>query len=94
MRYKYEGGYRVWILRVGIREVRDVTIYEGSVPVLPDHDHGSTTEVQRDRVQVVHPPNTTPGPTTPAPTLAPQDAEDLSEDNDEENGVLRFPRAR
>ena len=25
-----------------------VTCYEGTVPVLPDHDHGPTAEVQRD----------------------------------------------
>ena len=43
----------------------------------------STAEVQRDRVQVVHPPRITPGPTT----LTPQDAEDVNEDNDGENGA-------
>ena len=63
--YKYEGGYRVWALRIGVKEVRDVTFYEGTVLVLPGN--GSTAEVQRDRVQVVHLPNKTPGPTTPAP---------------------------
>ena len=28
--YKYEGGYRVWIPRIDY-------LYEGTVPVLPDH---------------------------------------------------------
>ena len=37
MGYKYEGGYRVWIPRIGVKEVRDVTFYEGTVPVLRNH---------------------------------------------------------
>ena len=68
-----------------MREVGDVTFYEGTVPVLPDH--GSTAEVQHDGVQVVHQPQTTPGPMTPASTPAPHDTEDATEDNDEENGA-------
>ena len=62
MGYKYDGGYRVWIPRIGVREVRDITFYEGTVPVLPDH--GSTTKVQCAKVQVVPPLGMTPGPTT------------------------------
>jgi hypothetical protein len=83
-----EGGYRVWIPRIGVKEMRDVTFYEGTAPVLPDH--GSTDEVQRNRVQVVEPPKTTPGPhpiTPPASTPVPQDEEDVSKENDEENGA-------
>ena len=48
--YKYEGGYRVWIPRIGVKEVRDVTFYEGTMPVLPDPPLRS----KRDRVQVEH----------------------------------------
>jgi len=80
MGYKYEGGYRVWIPRIGVREVRDVTFYEGTAPILPDH--GSTTEVRRDRVQVGLLPQTAP-PATPAP----HNVGDVSEDDDEEIGV-------
>ena len=47
MGYKYDSGYRVWNPRIGVREVRDVTFYKGTVPVLPNH--GSTTEVHRKR---------------------------------------------
>ena len=36
-------------------------------------------------VQVVHPPKTIPGPTTPVPIPAPQDADDVRGDNDEKN---------
>ena len=46
---KYEGAYRVWIPRIGVKEVRDVTFFEGTAPVLPDH--GSIAEVQRGWIQ-------------------------------------------
>ena len=43
MGYKYEGAYCVWIPRIGVKEVRDATFFEGTAPVLPDH--GSIAEV-------------------------------------------------
>ena len=85
MGYTYDGGYCVWIPCIGVREVRDVTFYEGTVPVLPDH--GSTTEVQHTKVQVVPPPETTPGPMTPTPMPTSHNTEDANKDNDKGNGV-------
>ena len=58
--YEYEGGYRVWIPRIGVRECRDVTIYEGTASVQPDD--GSTMEV--GRVQALNPLRPSPGPPT------------------------------
>ena len=42
--YKYEGGYRIWIPRIGVRECRDITVYEGKAPVQPED--GSVVEVR------------------------------------------------
>ena len=50
MGHKYDGGYHVWIPCIGVKEVRDITFYEGTAPVLPNH--GSAIEVQHNRVQV------------------------------------------
>jgi len=33
--YKYEGGYRVWIPKLGVQETRDVVFYKGEVPMTP-----------------------------------------------------------
>ena len=85
MGYKYDGGYCVWIPRIGVREVRDITFYKGTVPVPPDH--GSTAEVQCAKVQVVPPPGMTPGPTSPTPTPTSHNTEDMNKDNDEGNGA-------
>jgi hypothetical protein len=64
---KYEGGYRVWIPRIGVRETRDVTFYEESAPVLPDH--GSVVEVQRERGQITDPIPATQPRRRPTPHL-------------------------
>ena len=79
MGYKYEGVYRVWILRIGVKEVRDVAFFEGTAPVLP-----TMAEVQRDWIQDVDTLKTTPGPTIPVPTATPQATRDIS---NEENGA-------
>ena len=42
--YKDEVDYHVWIPRIGEKEVRDITFFEGTEPVLLDH--GSIAEVQ------------------------------------------------
>ena len=57
MGYKYEGAYRVWIPRISLKEVRDVTFFEGTAPVLLDH--GSIAEVQRDWIKIGYPENNT-----------------------------------
>ena len=44
-----------------MKGIKDVTFFEGTVPVVPDH--GSVAEIQRGWVQVVDLPRTTPGPT-------------------------------
>ena len=88
MGYKYEGAYRVWIPRSGVKEVRDITFFEGTAPALPDH--GSIEEVQPLRVQVADPPKTSSGPTISAPAPVPQDIGDVS---DEEDGENRAPAA-
>ena len=82
MGYKYEGAYHVWIPHIGVKEVQDVTLLEGTVPVLPDH--GSIAEVQRGWIQDVDPLKTTPGPTIPVPTTTPQATGNVS---NEENGA-------
>jgi len=33
--YKYKGGYRVWIPKLGVQETRDVVFYEGEAPMMP-----------------------------------------------------------
>jgi len=43
--YKYEGGYRVWIPKLGVQETRDVVFYEGEVPMTPVD--GGTIESRR-----------------------------------------------
>ena len=85
MGYKYDSGYRVWIPHIGVREVRDVTFYKGTVPVLPNH--GSTAEVQCAKVQVVPPLETTPGPTSPTPMPTSHNTEDANKDNNKGNGA-------
>ena len=40
--YKFEGGYRVWIPKMSLKEARDVVFYEDSVPVQPEG--GATVE--------------------------------------------------
>ena len=55
-----QGGYRVWIPRIGVRECRDVTFYEGTAPVLPDD--GSVMGVQQERVQGANPAGPMYGP--------------------------------
>ena len=51
MGYLMGTNYRVWVPRIGVKEVRDVTFFEGTAPVLPDH--GSIAEVQRGWIQDV-----------------------------------------
>jgi hypothetical protein len=36
--FKYEGAYKVWIPKIGIREIKDITFYEDGLPVLTMHD--------------------------------------------------------
>src|SRR5258708_3021480 len=36
LRYKYNGAYWVWILKMGVKEIRDVTFYKGEALILPD----------------------------------------------------------
>src|SRR5258706_5719515 len=79
--YKYEGGYRVWMPRIGVREVRDVVFYEGTAPALPDH--GSTTEVAAPGPV---PTALTPTPAPPAAAPTSPDAGNDSDDADESNG--------
>jgi len=43
--YKYEGGYRVWIPKLGVQETRDVVFYEGEAPMMPVD--GGTIESRR-----------------------------------------------
>jgi len=33
--YKYDGGYRVWVPKKGVRETRDVVSYDGEAPMTP-----------------------------------------------------------
>jgi hypothetical protein len=83
--HKYDGGYRVWIPRIGVRESRDVTFFEGSTPVLLDH--GSAIEIQCERVQVVQTPKATLGPPTPLtinPMPTPEDIQDVGNYNNKE----------
>ena len=44
-----------------MKGIKDITFFEGTVPVVPDH--GSVTEIQHGWVQVVDLLRTTPGPT-------------------------------
>ena len=41
--YKYEVNYRIWIPRIGVKEVEDITFFEVRAPALPDR--GSIAEV-------------------------------------------------
>lgn len=66
------------------------TFYKGTAPMFPTMTIGPPPRSNR-QVQGIHPPKTTPGPTTPAPTSAPQKAEDFSEENDETNGTPEPP---
>jgi len=56
--YKYEGGDRVRIPKLGVQETRDVVFYEGEVPMTPVD--GGTIESRRGesklRTNVVRPP--------------------------------------
>ena len=79
MGYQDECAFRVWIPRSGVKEVRDVTFFEGTAPALPDH--GSIKEVQPIRVQVVDPPKSPPGPTIAAPEPVPQAIGDVSDED-------------
>jgi hypothetical protein len=49
MGYKYEGSYRMWIPRIGVKEVRDITFYDGTAPV-----HGSIDEAE-SKLQTIDP---------------------------------------
>jgi len=70
MEYKYDSGYHVWITCIGMREVRDITFYEETAPVLPGD--GSVTEVQQEQVQDLLPlklmPSLPATHTNPTPT--------------------------
>jgi len=43
--YKYEGGYQVWIPKLGVQETRDVVFYKGEAPMTPVD--GRTIESRR-----------------------------------------------
>jgi hypothetical protein len=82
--YKYDGGYRVWIPKMGVRESRDITFYEGMAPMVPDH--GSAVEVRREEVQGAGAPRLTPPNLLPVPTTTPAPApvpEPVSNETDE-----------
>jgi len=59
--YKYEGGDRVRIPKLGVQETRDVVFYEGEAPMMPVD--GRTIESRRGEsklhVNVVRPPPAT-----------------------------------
>jgi len=86
--YKYEGGYRVWIPKLGVRETRDVVFYEGEAPMTPVD--GGTIESRREEVQVTsgRQPTLAPPPPPPVATSAP--SHDTEVDH-EKNGVLDSP---
>ena len=77
MGYQYEGAYRVCS---GVKEVRDVTFFEGTSPALPDH--GSIEEVQPITVEVADLLKTPPGSTTAAPEPVPQAIGEVSDEED------------
>ena len=83
MGYQYEGVYHVWIACSGVKEVRDITFFEGTAPALPDH--GSIEEVQPIRVQVTDLPKTPPGPMITASELVLWAIGDISDEEDREN---------
>jgi len=61
--YKYEGGYRVWIPKLGVQETRDVVFYEGEAPMTPVD--GRTIESRRGggpSYVVLPPPSASPVP--------------------------------
>ena len=58
MGYQDEYAFCIWIPRSGVKEVRDVTFFEGTAPALPNH--GLIKEVQPIRVQVADPPKSPP----------------------------------
>ena len=80
MGYQYEGAYHVWIPRSGVKEVRDVTFFEGTSPALPDH--GSIEEVQPITVEVADLLKTPPGSMTAAPEPVPQAIGEVSDEED------------
>ena len=49
---KYDGVYRIWVPRIGVRKNRDVVFYEGMAPALPDDKRGDGAS----RVQVAPQP--------------------------------------
>ena len=53
--YKYEGGYRVWIPKLGVQETRDVVFYEGEAPMTLV-DSGSRRGESKLCANVVRPP--------------------------------------
>jgi hypothetical protein len=66
-----------------VRKSRDVTFFEGSAPVLLDHE--SAIEIQCERVQVVQTPKATLGPPmapTINPTPTPEDVQDVGNNSD------------
>ena len=79
--YKYEGGYRVWMPRISVREVRDVVFYEGTVPTLPNHGSTIVVELMAPTPAVpaamLMPPASTPTPLDPG--NGSNDADDMSE---------------
>jgi len=64
LRYKYDGAYRVWVPKLGIRESRDVTFYENENATPTPPEHGSITEVQRSQ-DILTPKPPTIAPVTP-----------------------------
>ena len=56
--YKYEGGDRVRIPKLGVQETRDVVFYEGEAPMMPV-DGGSRRGESKLRANVVRPPPAT-----------------------------------
>jgi len=48
--YKYEGGYQVWIPKLGVQETRDDVFYKGKAPMMLVD--GRTIKSRRGGVQV------------------------------------------
>ena len=75
--YKYDGAYRVWIPKKGVRESRDIVFYEDGAPILPDD--GEVVEDNRvsllpKATPILPPTTTTVAPTPPAAPPTPQNA--------------------
>ena len=97
--YKYDGAYRVWIPKKGVRESRDITFYENGAPVLPDD--GEVVEQHRVSFLPNGPPLgppadhvSTPNDRDPAPSDTREviaDAPEPATDAPRERITIRIP---